>query len=434
MNCTLYSLLAIVVALICLDSVKASEDISANGVPHERTQSLLCGPNALYLSFALVGKKKEYQDVISACREYLNAGMSIEEVERILRKNDVQSARVLTSERAIASMGKRQIAIVLEERAEMSHLLVKDFSSSGKVRILDPLGLTPYENRTANEDERVVMLLLGADAGHSSPWLWPAIGAGVSVLGCILMIWSIVGARSARIAVLILSLFLANACNGKKGAIPTFEFNYGDTVVPGNTEEISHVFEFFNPTTKPIEIRRVVLSCSCASIDSPRVVEPMSTAKLQLKMMLSRSDFTGREASAIVETGSPETPNIKYVLKGRAVPAAFANPPVINFGSIRTSENVKLPLFIKIPLIGKKNDAVENVSSSFPAAMSIRVLSEKVVSNHSRALGDFDMQISELEVTLHPDKLAGKSSAFINVRTLTGDLLNIPIDWNLAIN
>src|SRR6478752_7599566 len=128
MNCICKFLIGSLMFPLFFSLGVADDGRDAGKVRHDYGESLLCGPNAIYLSLALVGKKKEYSEVAEICRQYRETGMSILEIERILNeKFGVKTTRLMSSEALIAREKKNMVAIVLRESPEMSHLLVKHF-------------------------------------------------------------------------------------------------------------------------------------------------------------------------------------------------------------------------------------------------------------------------------------------------------------------
>ncbi len=126
---------------------------------------------------------------------------------------------------------------------------------------------------------------------------------------------------------------VAGSAGVPKLVIEKTEFNAGE-VKEG--ESVKHTFAFRNEGTASLEIRRVVLTCGCETVDYDKVVEPGKEGKVTL--LVRTATLAGALSKLIVvTTNDPQRPSFDLVMhltvlntakkpEGEAVGAFLVSP------------------------------------------------------------------------------------------------------------
>ena len=187
------------------------------------------------------------------------------------------------------------------------------------------------------------------------------------------------------------------------------------------TRVISHDFLVENHSKRGVKISRLVISCSCMSIDAPGYLAPGQSAPFTAKMNLEEADFAGRSAEVLVEDDSGGKPLIlKFKAKSKSV--LHAIPRAVDFGEVRGTGNLERDVYVYMPSSTGEGRFVSGVSCSDPR---VKVAIEWQKRNST---GDQFLYYAKCRVTLRPSEKEGEELASeIVLDTLQGGKLVIPV-------
>lgn len=245
--------------------------------------------------------------------------------------------------RMIKDKGGVAIALVKVKKNGMSHFLVVEDITKGKVRLIDP----PDPPKTLDEEE------------------FQGIFAGYALL------------------------ILGKSRKHKDAPNIYFEeINHNFGKVPQN-QELRYTFKFWNNGEKPLRIKEIRSSCECtATVTSKTEIFPGGSGEVRISFNTGYREGRFREEVQVI-SNDPEKPEVILTLSGEIVRSVVAVPDRLYFGEVR-GEDLRRKRVQLIDLSGK-GLSIEKVESS-SKCIRVKVKREK------------DTEVV-LEVSLNPSEI-----------------------------
>lgn len=405
-------------------------------------ETKLCGINCMYFVLKMAGDENIiYEEVLGNFPNAVKNGVSLNEIKKFIEKRGYSCEIFYGTNAGFAKKFRHKMAIALEE-GENLHFLVKYAMSSEQIACINP----PFASATLSKeamhsDAKQIMLIINSSEIKINFYL--------VFLICFLFLtmanmkWVKKMLLSAKIGVSIFLFSISNLLaigdenkvikNPINCDIPFFDG--GAVFLDSGQTAASHVFKICNISSEKVKIKRLLLSCSCASANiSKNELLPGEVADLEVTINLSKEHFNGLSATTLVETYNAPGNPLKLKFSAKSAPSAYIIPAKLNFGIIKKGmpSNERMFFYIFMPTTSFHDEFITSIESTSYEYIETEVLYQKRRKFAAKSIEEGYFFVAQIAVRIKNANEFFLKDPRLIINLITGDRLSVEICYNLC--
>ena len=208
-------------------------------------------------------------------------------------------------------------------------------------------------------------------------------------------------------------------------------YDAGAVMLSEGSAIVEHFFQIENRGNQSLELISARASCSCVSADLPITIPPGRTVPLKMNYKVTSLDRERKDVTILITTNDPKNPIFKLLFSAKAAASAYTVPHTLDFGAIGSGSTKEATLKVVNRASKISREFIKTIGKTLPAGMTVgKVVQHRETTLDKNGNPEY-LYYADVTIELDGDLLGSSDSAYCEILLSNGEVLKVPIRWQL---